>query len=279
MNELQQIQQCLLTMLKAFHSYCVEHNIRYYALGGTLLGALRHKGFIPWDDDIDLGIPREDYNLLITLLNNQKIDDRYLLETPLSNDPNYCCPYCKLYDTQTTLIENVKNKLVRGVYLDIFPLDGLGNSKEEARSNYKVIQHKLNLLALRQIKLKKGRSFYKNALLFLAQAVPNFIISEKKLSQKINEVCQKVPYKTAVWGGNLVGAWGLKEIVPLSEFSKPTLYDFEDTKIFGPEQAEDYLKNIYGDWRKLPPEEKRVSHHGYYLDLPPPYAKYSDKEG
>lgn len=277
MDELKQLQQCELAMFKAFHVYCVKHGIRYYALGGTVLGALRHKGFIPWDDDIDVGIPRDDYNLLLNSLNNKMIDNRYFFETPISDNPNFCYPFSKLYDTQTTLIENVKNKLVRGVYLDIFPLDGLGDSKEEAHDNYKIIYRKLKLRDLRQNVIPKTISLHKKVILFVLQHLPEFIISEKKLSQEINEICQRIPFQTAVWGGNLVGAWKFKEVMPISVFGEPTLYDFEDTQMYLPEHAEQYLENQYGDWRKLPPEEKRFSHHGHYLDLTTPYADYIEK--
>ncbi|MDE6558154.1 MAG: LicD family protein, partial [Clostridia bacterium] len=80
-----ELQQRLLDMLKWFHAFCVEHNLRYYALGGTLLGAVRHKGFIPWDDDIDVGMPRKDYNRFIKLMKNADGQSVFRLETPLEN--------------------------------------------------------------------------------------------------------------------------------------------------------------------------------------------------
>ena len=187
------------------------------------------------------------------------------------------CSTSTLTDSTTETFpftETVKNKLIRGLYLDIFPLDKLGNTKEEAKKNYGIIQRKLNLMALRQIKIAKKRSFYKNALLFLVQVLPNCIISEKKLSCEIAKLCKRYSGTSYLWGGNLVGAWKFKEVMPLSVFGEPTLYDFEDTKIYGAEHAEQYLENQYGNWRQLPPEEKRVTHHGYYLDLSKPYSDW-----
>ena len=141
-NETKKLQKRICMILSDFHDFCVENNLQYYAIGGTLLGAMRHHGFIPWDDDADVGMPREDFNRLCELLNGKKIKNQYLLESPLSPDKKYTFPYCKLYDTKTTLIENTRIKLVRGVYIDIFPLDGLGNTKEECKKNYKRINSK-----------------------------------------------------------------------------------------------------------------------------------------
>ncbi len=111
-----ELQECLLEMLHWFHDFCISHNLRYYALGGTMLGAARHKGFIPWDDDLDVGMPRDDYEKLFTLMKYHP-GDRYMLETPYSNAPEYNYCFFKLYDTKTTLVENLKYKIKRGVYM------------------------------------------------------------------------------------------------------------------------------------------------------------------
>jgi lipopolysaccharide cholinephosphotransferase len=80
-----ELQSRLLEMLKWFHSFCMENNIKYYALGGTALGAIRHNGFIPWDDDIDVGMPREEYNKLIFLMSKKNENTQYEIEVPLQN--------------------------------------------------------------------------------------------------------------------------------------------------------------------------------------------------
>ncbi|MBR5505916.1 MAG: LicD family protein [Clostridia bacterium] len=103
MNEL---QQKLLTMLNWFHNVCEKENLQYYALGGTALGAIRHNGFIPWDDDIDVGMPRDDYNKLREICSKYNAG-QYYIEFPGIND-DFVYPFCKVYDKQTTLVENVK---------------------------------------------------------------------------------------------------------------------------------------------------------------------------
>ena len=117
MNEM---QTRLREMMQSFHGFCVKHNLRYYLVAGTCLGAVRHKGFIPWDDDIDVGMPRADYNRFIELVKTEKMGENYAVEDPLEND-DYIYAFAKMYDTSTTLIENTANKLKRGIYIDIFP--------------------------------------------------------------------------------------------------------------------------------------------------------------
>ena len=113
------LKPMLVEMMGWFHNFCVNHNLRYYAAGGTMLGAIRHKGFIPWDDDIDIVMPRTDYEKLEQLMKNQ-VCKRYLLETPNTDAKDFFYTFSKLYDTETTLIENTKYKIKRGIYLDIF---------------------------------------------------------------------------------------------------------------------------------------------------------------
>lgn len=128
MDELRENQLMQIEMLKSFHEFCKENALRYYIIGGTAIGALRHHGFIPWDDDIDLGMPRKDYNKLISTYNKKRTNDRYILESPYTKNKDYCYTYSKLYDSKTLLVEKLKKEFVRGVFIDIFPIDGVGAS-------------------------------------------------------------------------------------------------------------------------------------------------------
>lgn len=273
MGEINALQKKLLEMLGWFHDFCVTNNLIYYAIGGTILGAKRHAGFIPWDDDIDIGMPRTDYTRLCHILSQKPIDSRFVLETPYTADPDYCFPFCKLYDTTTTLIENSKHQLIRGIYIDIFPIDGIGDTKEEGKSNYVSIKRMIDFLKLRTIKITAKRSIHKNILLWVIQAIPRLLISDHKLCQRIDKKCQKMRFEDKKWGGNLLGAWGFREVMETVVFGSPKLYKFENIMIFGPEMSDQYLVNLYGDWKKLPPKEKQISHHDYYLDLTSGYRE------
>lgn len=258
-----ELKTALLDMMKWFHEFCLHNEIKYYALGGTMLGAVRHHGFIPWDDDIDVGIPRGDYEKLALLLT--KAEGRYRLETQNNGNRDFIFPYSKLYDTHTTFIEKARVPIKRGIYIDIFPLDGLGNTIQESAKNYKKIDMLHMLLVARVTTVDSKKSKTRNMAIKLSRMIPNFLLSNKKLIKKIDSQCKKRAFENCEYGGNLLGHWRFKEVMKRDIMGTPTLYDFEDMQIFGAEKYDDYLKCLYGDWHQLPPKEKQVSDHGYLL--------------
>ena len=262
------VKSYLLNMMAWFHEQCTSNKLRYYVLGGTMLGAVRHKGFIPWDDDIDVGLPRRDYERLKKLPCFNNINNRYILETPESKarDYNYC--FSKLYDTKTTLIENTRYHIKRGIYIDIFPLDGMGNTEEESHATFKIIDKKFKVILTRTTGLRKGRSLLKNMAVIGGRLIPSIIFNVKKAIIDINNSCSKKDFDHYDYGGNPFGAWREKEIMNRTIMGNPTLYQFENIEVFGAQDADGYLTHLYGDWKELPPIEKRVSHHDFIkLDL------------
>ena len=143
MEHLNELQVKLLDMLKWFHEFCVANNLTYYLSCGTMLGAARDQGIIPWDNDVDVMMPREDLKKLEVLMAEQK--GRYVLETPASPAKDYCYTWPKLFDTETTVIENTKYKTKRGIFIDVFPLDGIGNDEEDAKAHWKKIRRTYKL--------------------------------------------------------------------------------------------------------------------------------------
>ena len=254
-----ELKAALLDMMAWFHDFCVENGVRYYVLGGTMLGAARHRGFIPWDDDIDVGVVSEDYVRLEGLMarSGQK---RYVLETPLSpaKDFNYC--FSKLYDTRTTLVENTRYKTRRGIYLDIFPLVGMGDTAEESHANYAALERRFNFFLARTTGIRHGRSLVKNAAVLAARLAP---ADSKKMLRRLYADANAKGFDVCRFGGNPFGAWHEREIMERSIMGEPTLYPFEQLELYGAADADAYLTHLYGDWRQLPPEEKRVSHHDY----------------
>ena len=272
MSEITLMQKKLLEMIAKLHDYCIYYNIKYYAVGGTMLGMARHNGFIPWDDDMDIGMPRPDYE---RFLKQVKIDpiDGCSVESSDSNDPLFLFPYTKLYDISTTLIENSNRPLKRGIYIDIFPIDGFGDSLKEAKNHYSSIQFRKNLLTLRLMSKDKRRVWYKRLLLFLVQSIPACMINEKRLIKDIESLCRKKDYERCALVGNAVGAWGLKEVMSREYYGTPRLYKFENLSLLGVERFDEYLTHVYNNWRQLPPLEKQVSHHSYKVDF---YKSYLD---
>ena len=267
-------QKKLLEMMKWFHAFCVEHDLRYFAVGGTMLGAVRHKGFIPWDDDLDVGMPRPDYERFCRIMQEECSEGRYRVETIYMENPDYLFPHAKVYDTQTTLIERKKVLCQRGLYIDILPLDGTGDTYEDSLSHFRPIAMRLDLLAARVCALRPERSFYKNAAIAAARLIPGAWYRENREMQKIDEICKSRAYDSSEYAGDLYGIKRQKEIMKRSYFGTPKLYDFEDMKIYGVEDPEKYLTQLFGDWRQLPPEEERVTHHDYeYCDLEHSYLQ------
>ena len=278
MNDL---QEKLLESLIWFHDFCVKENFRYYAIGGTLLGAVRHGGFIPWDDDVDVAMPRSDYRRLQAFFFKQgNRIGKYQLETPQSTAQDFIYTLSKLYDLTTTLVEGARNiDIKRGVYIDISPLDGVGNTIAEARDHYRIIDL-FNVLRMARLhKYRKGRPFYKNLLIFIVNTIPSFAFDDKKLALKIDMLCQKREYDLCNYVGDLRSAYRSKEIMPKRVYGTPRRYVFEGYNILGPEYGEEYLENIYGDWKKLPPIWKRKQQHNYvYMDLKKPYMEKAKNE-
>lgn len=265
------IQNKLFSMLIWFQEICKKENLIYYALGGTALGDIRHNGFIPWDDDIDLGMPRDSYNKLKTVFKDYN-SEHYCIEFPGSNS-DFIYPFCKIYDKTTTLIENARGHAKRGVFIDVFPLDGIGDTVEESIKKYKSFNKRIDLLNTMICEPRKGRSWYKNIAIRVSHCIPKFLLSTDRLIEDINNAAEQVRYFEKNYIVNWFGQWKTREICKKSWFGTPVLHEFESGMICVPQYTHEYLKNVYGDYMKLPPKEKQVTHHDYvYINLNEPYT-------
>lgn len=259
-HSLTELQSRLLEMLKWYHAFCRKHDLQYYALGGTMLGAARHQGFIPWDDDIDVGMPRADYDRFLSLMKEEDTGC-FRAESPDDGRRDFIYGYAKLYDTRTTLIEKARRNVKRGIYMDIFPLDGAGQSEEDARTVFDPVFRKYQMVVAKTCALSGRRSWYKNAAVIAARMIPDCVVSPAKLVAEIQTLCRTYDFHQSAYVGNFLGNWGFRETMPRACMGTPALYPFEDARIYGAEDADAYLARLYGDWRQLPPEEKRVTHH------------------
>ena len=259
-----------LEIFKEFVCVCEKLNIEYYALGGTCLGAVRHQGFIPWDDDIDVGLKREDYELFIR--EGQKLLNKNLFIQTINTDCEYKHNFAKIRKSDTTFIEtSVKNDHINhGVYMDVFPLDFCTDKKIP----YKVLWFKLNL-----VNGYINKSFidvsekitWKGAILKFIY--PILFKSVNDALKKRERIYKSVKESSLI--ANFGGAWGEKEVVPAKIFEESIELPFEDIKMKVPKLYKDYLKCLYGDYMKLPPLEQRVTHHyTEVLDLDKPYTYY-----
>ncbi len=268
------MQSRLLEMLKWFHQFCKENGLTYYAIGGTMLGTIRHQGFIPWDDDVDVGMPRPDYERFIRMTQG-KVYDHYCTESFLDSQKEFTYLYAKVFDLNTTLIENRRKEVKRGIFLDVYPLDGAGNSEEEGQKFFRPIGNRANWITVRVSAVRKGRSFAKNMAVVAARMIPEFIDDPLKDIRSLDEYCRSKGYENSNIVGNLYGLKRSRELMPKEYFGTPKEYPFEDTVIMGVEKPDEYLTVLFHDWRKLPPESEQVTHHDFsYCNLEQGYRKY-----
>ena len=261
----------LLKMAKDFHRICEDNNLEYYMLGGTMLGAVRHKGFIPWDDDMDFGMPREDYDQFIRI-SHQILPDYYELMF-YKNAENSPMHYIKFIDSRTTLIEASYKNYVEGLYIDIFPLDGAGKGSIADRIRMKRIDY-LQGLVIYHCTTREKTGIRKLVKKYAQMR------SLSRLHDSIEKLMTAKTLSESSLIANYLGAWAKKEIMPKEVMGTPKLYQFEDTEFFGSANADAYLTSLYGNYMKLPPEEKRVfKHNYYYLNYDLPYREYIAKIG
>ena len=262
----------LLTMATMFHDFCLENGIKYYMLGGTMLGAVRHQGFIPWDDDMDFGIMREDYEKLKALRND--LPDGYSLNF-CEFDKNFQYGFCKLYDENSTYIEGLyDDRAIGGIYIDIFPIDNMGDDWEKATKTGKKIAFRKKVVAAIYAKGKRSSSIKTIGvkLLSMLPKSPKWFSWVYKAADKYKNSDPKIV-------ANIFGAYTIKEILPKEYFGEPVLYRFEDRQFYGVQQADAYLTRLYGDYMTPPPEGKRGGHNIVYVDFDMPYKEYRKQKG
>ena len=272
MPSAEQIHARLLLMMKELHRICVENNITYYIIGGTALGARRHNGFIPWDDDIDIGMPRPDYERFSQLA--QEKFPEFLETRWYKNTENSPFQFIKLVDNRTTLKEIQYDNYYEGLYIDIFPLDGVKPDGLFERYRRKRIWFLHNIVIMNCSTLNKTRNPLKQWVLTYVRS-----LNLSKLHNKLEKALTRVSYDECNLTANFLGAWGKREIVEKRLLGTPVLYQFEDTTFYGPEKIDEYLTNLYGDFMTPPPPEEQVFRHEYpLLDFNTPFRIYEEKQ-
>ncbi len=241
-----------LDLGKCFHRICVENAIPYYMLGGSMLGAVRHKGFIPWDDDMDFGVEREYFDKLIEILNKQ-LPEIYRIISK-DNVKGFYGGFIKIEDARTLVKERLTD-FKYGVSIDVFPLDRTNNDFSFFSKN-KIINTLYKLQNYRFYWLKEY-SFPKR-LISLFLHIIHFPCNKHFIYRIINK---HLLTNNGDYIANHYGAWGMKETVAVKTMGEPTLYNFEDTQFYGVENYDDYLISLYGNnYMQLPPEDKRLIH-------------------
>lgn len=251
---------CLLESMNYFHKFCEENNLVYSIIGGTLLGAVRHKGYIPWDDDIDVVMPRDDYDRLITLTSQLK--HPFQLNSHITQD-GYIYPYLKLSNSDFVVEEILYKPFRCGVWIDIFPLDYTFNNLKSQKLHFSLVSIIRKLWILKHGAFKTTKRSRMTICLLIMMHYITKIIPKKALSYtfKLLELAPTTIFKRHLVLANLYGAWGYKETAPKEIFKDRVLYDFEGYQFWGIKNYDFWLKKVYGDYMELPPKSKRVSNH------------------
>jgi len=252
-----QIKEIQLNILQVIADFCDKNNITYFLGSGTLIGAIRHQGYIPWDDDIDLLMPRPDYEVFISIFNK---DDSNFKVFSNENDSKYCYPFAKVSDQRTLLVEDLNENFEGiGINVDIFPIDGLPEKKKEQVKLFKKITIVQKLLSYTSTPIRKERKLYKNWILRIIK-----LLNANCLVNKLSDLAKSNKYNNAKEVGMIV--WSSNKSIPsvskqVFEKYKLELFEGEEYKV--PIGYHQWLTKVYGDYMKLPPEDKRVSHHHF----------------
>lgn len=265
-SDLRKTQLVMLRILKIVDYICREHNIRYWLDGGTLLGAIRHKGFIPWDDDLDIVMPREDFERF-TQMAKEGLPDDLFLQTP-ATEPGYILhgkPSAKIRDKYSRIVEiNVNHcNYHQGIFIDIVPIDKFkqsfwgGQLDRFLKTLYRYLCSFYNAYDTGQ---KNNKNFFRKIASRLKYALPlkwmldryvRILNCRTKRNNSLKDhylmgYCLEVPWRRI---------WKLDEIFPLQQVQ------FEDASFFAPNNWDSVLRQFYGDYMKLPDEDKQRSHH------------------
>ena len=256
--ETKELREVQISILVAVDKFCRENNIRYSLACGTLLGAVRHGGYIPWDDDIDIYMPRADYEKFEQLF-PRHYEKRYELGS-LKRDDSWCLPFGKIYDNRTTVVEKRSKAKTPGVNIDVFPIDEVPDDKEEFQLYNR--KRKSLILDLRhsQMRFSKLNTFKKNCGVLVYSA--KFLF---KSPRRIAERCDKYAQIYNGRGCHLLFETSMgmtvKEPFEKELFDDITDITFENQLFLGFKNYDSYLTHTFGDYMKLPPMEKRVSEH------------------
>lgn len=239
-NEL--YKEKLIQTYKAFVDFCITNNLNFCAAGGTMIGAVRHKGIIPWDDDIDIFMPRKDYDRFLKLKEKASSEGFEIVDWETKG---YTQPFAKFCDACTTIIPSKDSTFLYGIFIDVFPLDKNHGSIKSINIKCFIYRNALRLYAILNCKI--------NCRIKAILKPLNYLINW---------------YETHIFLGELfcspLGVYKEKEISTHEVFSKFKKVPFEDSFIFIPVGFHKYLTQVYGDYMQLPPLEKRVSHHALY---------------
>ena len=255
-DNISEIHGILLGIAKEFHRICTENNIPYYMLGGTMLGAVRHQGFIPWDDDMDFGVPRQYYDRLLIIL-EKELRFPYRCCT-YKNNPGVMTAFLKIDDCRTVADDPrvrlpLENKI--GVNIDVFPLDYCKPGDK--------IAEKIQKIGLLHRTIYVGNSS-RNKIKNTIKTVLSAIWPESHVSMIDRMHSELAKLEEGPMMANVLGMWKEKECIPIEWYGENVSYPFENTEFYGVKEYDKYLKQLYGDYMTPPNGDKHIHLDGVF---------------
>lgn len=260
---LEEMKKIEIEILEKIDEICKKNNLKYSLMDGSLIGAIRHKGFIPWDDDMDIMMPRPDYNKLKQIFLENPVDGLKYMSSEVQEDFYY--PFSKVVSTKTTIKEYKALEIKDyGVFVDIFPIDGVYENK--IKRYFQVTSLKILIILIQisfhedEISNSKIKKYIKKILSIFAKK-----IGFKKLVKIANEIMQKCNYTDSKYVTSLYSDISLKKRKFYDkDFFESVIYKkFENKEFLVIEKYDEYLKDLYNDYMKLPPIECRKSNHAF----------------
>lgn len=285
-KHIQDLQATILEIYKEFVTICKKHNLRYFAIGGTAIGAVRHKGFIPWDDDLDVAMPREDYEKFCRIVNSE-LASRYKFTNHL-NESLSGLMFGKMSDETTTDIEAMNRDNPdgwSGVFIDIFPLDGVPNNSLFFRLHMFRLKMLCYAIWAKVYTPNRKKSTRTKSLLKMIVRAATFHTDTVRLKNKFIKLASKydfdsprIKYLARTWAFNSHHGLQASARYNKSDFNGQEIFPFEDSEIALPKGYDAYLSSLYPNYMTLPPKsQQKPSHSDGILDLGHSYKYYIAK--
>ncbi len=258
--DLEGVKHIQVEILSAIDEFCQKQKIKYSLACGSLLGAIRHNGYIPWDDDIDIYLEREDYNRLVNEFPST-YKKRYQIIS-LENHHKWNRPYAKAYDNRTVFKEKTTSPINIGINIDIYPVDKVPNDISQWERYNKKRRFFQNLFSAKFIAYSHNRALYKNFIL----AITKFIvcpISTRTFATFLSLYSQKYNHIESDFLFENVQGMLQKRPFKRADFHNTVSHLFENKEFKIMKGYDDYLKNAYGNYMQLPPPEKQITHHNF----------------